>query len=170
MEPQSLTRTDPLGIGATLHQIGVVVRDLEKGMALYGGLLGLGPFMTMRPDYEARFRGWRGRIANHNAFAKWGDLYLEMVEPGIGQGVHRDWLETRGEGIFHLGFWIEDLGNLPQGYDVAFESFDENGRARVVMLDTVADFGYYVELGQRQLVERLNSSIDRFVAEQARGQ
>jgi methylmalonyl-CoA/ethylmalonyl-CoA epimerase len=166
MNPENFARTDPLGLGATLHQIGVVVRDLDKGMALYGGLLGLGPFMTMRPDYEARFRGWRGRIANHNAFAKWGDVYLEMVEPGIGQGVHRDWIETRGEGIFHLGFWVEDMANLPQGYDIAFESLDENGLPRVVMLDTVAQFGFYVEIAGRAMVDSLNSAIDRFAAEQ----
>ena len=167
MTPQGIVRTDPLGLGATLHQIGVVVRDLDKGMALYGGLLGLGPFMTMQPDYQARFRGWHGRIANRNAFARWGDLYLEMVEPGIGEGVHRDWLETRGEGIFHLGFWVEDMGSLPQGYDAAFESLDENGAPRVVMLDTVADFGFYVEIASRAMVESLNGAIDSFAAGQA---
>ena len=158
-------RQDPLGLGATLHQIGIVVRDLEQGMAHYRQLLGLGPFMTMRTQYEARFRDWRGTIANRNAFAKWGDLYLEMVEPDAGQGVHRHWLETRGEGIFHLGFVADDISVRPADVEVAFESLDDQGKPRVIMLDTVELLGYYVELAGHELVTTLNKAIDAFAAE-----
>ena len=63
------------------HQIGVVVRDIDQGMAHYAGLLDLGPFWRLDTDYEGRYRDWRGRFANRNAFTKWGDVYLEMVEP-----------------------------------------------------------------------------------------
>ena len=73
-------------------------------------------------------------IANRNAFAKWGDLYLEMVEPGIGEGNAREWLETRGEGIFHLGYATDDLAQRPDGAPVCFESFGAtlaNGDAAV---------------------------------------
>ena len=162
-----MSRQDPFGLGATLHQIGVIVRDLERGMARYRQLLGLGPFMSMKTQYEARFRDWQGTIANRNAFAKWGDLYLEMVEPGTGQGVHRHWLETRGEGIFHLGFVADDISIRPAGVEVAFESLDDQGRPRVIMLDTVDELGYYVELAGRELVTTLNEAIDTFTAENA---
>ncbi len=160
----------PLGLNATLHQIGVIVRDLEQGMAHYRDLVGLGPFMTMRTRYEARFHDWRGTIANHNAFAKWGDLYLEMVEPGEGDGIHRHWLETRGEGIFHLGFWTDDMSQRPGGAEVCFEpmgAVNPDGSPRIVMFDTLKELGWYVELADRQLVETLNSGIDRYMAEQA---
>lgn len=162
----------PLGLNATLHQVGVIVRDLEQGMARYRDLLGLGPFMTMRTNYEARFHDWRGTVANHNAFAKWGDLYLEMVEPGIGEGVHRHWLETRGEGIFHLGFWTDDMSQRPGGAAVCFESMgavNPDGSARIIMLDTLDELGWYIELGDREMVEGLNTMIDKYMAEQAAG-
>lgn len=156
----------PLGLDATLHQIGVIVRNLEEGMAHYGNLLGLGPYMRLDPTYEARFHDWRGTISNRNAFAKWGDLYLEMVEPGLGEGVHRHWLETRGEGIFHLGFWTDDMNQRPAGVEVCFESLPPGGegKASVVMFDTLDTLGWYVEIAERALVETLNSSIDSFVA------
>ena len=153
------------------YQIGVVVRDLERGMEQYRRLLGLGPFMQIRTDYHARYRGWEGRIANRNAFAKWGDVYLELVEPGIGEGNAREWLETRGEGIFHLGYATDDLSQRPGGAPVCFESFGAtlaNGGPAVIHLDTVAQLGYFVELSDRALVNRLNEAIDRYVAEAAK--
>ena len=82
-----------------LYQIGVVVRDIDRGMEQYRQLLGLGPFWRLDTDYEGRYRDWRGRFANRNAFTRWGNLYLEMIEPVTGEGNAREWLETRGEGI-----------------------------------------------------------------------
>ncbi|GAC1577736.1 MAG: hypothetical protein NVS3B5_09980 [Sphingomicrobium sp.] len=152
------------------YQIGVVVRDLDPGMAQYRTLLGLGPFMQMQTRYRGRFRDWEGTIANRNAFTKWGDLYLEMVEPGLGQGNAREWLETRGEGIFHLGYATDNLTQRPGGAPVCFESFGAtlaNGAPAVIHLDTVAQLGYFVELSDRGLVDRLNSAVDRFMIEAA---
>ncbi len=149
------------------YQIGVVVRDLERGMEQYRKLLGLGPFMQMQTHYRGRYRGWEGTIANRNAFAKWQNLYLELVEPGLGAGNAREWLETRGEGIFHLGYATDDISQRPGGVAVCFEAFGAtlpNGDAAVIHLDTVAQLGYFVELSDRSLVGRLNAAIDDFAA------
>lgn len=151
-----------------LYQIGVVVRDLERGMAQYRGLLGLGPFLQIETHYQARYRDWTGTIANRNAFTRWGQLYLEMVEPGLGQGNAREWLETRGEGIFHLGYATDHLGQRPDGVGVCFEAFGAqlpNGDAAVIHLDTVDRLGYFVELSDRGLANKLNGMIDRFLAD-----
>jgi len=157
-----------LQLDGDLYQIGVVVRDLERGMAQYRDLLGLGPFLQIETRYQARYRDWTGTIANRNAFTRWGDLYLEMVEPGLGQGNAREWLEMHGEGIFHLGYATDDLTQRPDGIGVCFESFGArlaNGDAAVIHLDTVDRLGYFVELSDRALVAKLNGMIDRFLAE-----
>jgi hypothetical protein len=149
------------------YQIGVVVRDLDRGMAQYRALLGLGPFLQMQTRYEGRYRGWRGIVANRNAFTRWGALYLEMVEPGDGAGNAREWLETRGEGIFHLGYATDDLTQRPDGVPVCFESFGATmpgGGAAVIHLDTVERLGYFVELSDRALATLLNATIDDFLA------
>jgi hypothetical protein len=145
------------------YQIGVVVRDIDKGMAQYSTLLGLGPFWRLDTHYEGRYRDWTGTFANRNAFTKWGDLYLEMIEPGLGQGNAREWLETRGEGIFHLGYATDDLAQRPGGAQVCFESFGArmpDGSPAVIHLDTVDQLGYFVELSDHRLVTRLNATID----------
>ena len=152
------------------QQIGVVVRDIEQGMARYRELLGLGPFWRLDTNYEGRYRDWRGRFANRNAFTRWGDIYLEMIEPVVGQGNAREWLETRGEGIFHLGYAVDDLGQRPGGAVCVFESWGAvmpDGGPAVIHLDTVAQLGYYVELTDRALANRLNAAIDRFLADAA---
>ena len=151
------------------YQIGVVVRDIDAGMAHYRNLLGLGPFWRLDTDYEGRYRGWSGRFANRNAFTKWGDVYLEMIEPVVGHGNAREWLEMRGEGIFHLGYAVDDLSQRPDGVECVFESWGArmpNGDPAVIHLDTVEQLGYYVELSDRALVNRLNATIDQFMAQQ----
>ena len=148
----------------TLYQIAVVVRNLEQGMAQYSTLLGLGPYARIDTDYTGRYRDWTGRIANRNAFARWGDLYLEMIEPGIGESNAREWLETRGEGIFHLGYATDNLDQRPGGVSVCFEALDTrlpSGKTAVIQLDTVGQLGYFVELADRKLVENLSNWIDR---------
>ena len=151
------------------YQIGVVVRDIDAGMAHYRNLLGLGPFWRLDTDYEGRYRDWSGRFANRNAFTKWGDVYLEMIEPVVGHGNAREWLEMRGEGIFHLGYAVDDLSQRPDGVECVFESWGAkmpNGDPAVIHLDTVEQLGYYVELSDRALVNRLNATIDQFMAQQ----
>ncbi|HEX5536318.1 MAG TPA: VOC family protein [Sphingobium sp.] len=151
------------------YQIGVVVRDIDAGMAHYRNILGLGPFWRLDTDYEGRYRDWSGRFANRNAFTKWGDVYLEMIEPVVGHGNAREWLEMRGEGIFHLGYAVDDLSQRPDGVECVFESWGArmpNGDPAVIHLDTVEQLGYYVELSDRALVNRLNATIDQFMAQQ----
>jgi hypothetical protein len=153
-----------------LYQLGIVVRDIDAGMRAYRDLLGLGPFWRLDTNYRGRYRDWTGTIANRNAFTRWGDLYLEMVEPGIGNSNAREWLETRGEGIFHLGYAVDDLQQRPDDVACVFESWGAtlaNGDPAVIHLDTVDRLGYFVELSHRSLVEKLNARIDAFLAEAA---
>lgn len=149
------------------YQIGIVVRDIDQGMEHYRQLLGLGPFWRLDTDYQGRYRDWRGRFANKNAFTKWGNVYLEMVQPIIGEGNAKEWLATRGEGIFHLGYAVDDLSQRPQGVECVFESFGATagGQAAVIHLDTVEQLGYFVELSDRAVVRKLNAAIDGYIAE-----
>lgn len=156
------------GLIGDFHQIGVVVSDIDQGMEHYRSLLGLGPFWRLDTDYEGRYRDWQGRFANKNAFTKWGDVYLEMIEPVIGQGNAKEWLDTHGPGIFHLGYAVDDLSQRPAGAPCVFESWGarmENGDAAVIHLDTVDQLGYFVELSDRSLVEKLNLRIDDYMLE-----
>lgn len=149
------------------YQIGAVVRDLDAAVDNYQRLLGLGPFWRLDTRYRGRYRDWTGEMANRNAFTRWGDLYLELIEPGQGEGNAKEWLATRGEGVFHLGYAVDDLTQRPDGAACVFESWGAtlpDGSPAVIHLDTVERLGYFVELSDRGLVRRLNARIDAFLA------
>jgi methylmalonyl-CoA/ethylmalonyl-CoA epimerase len=155
------------GLEGSFYQIGVVVRDIEVGMEHYRSLLGLGPFWRLDTHYHARYRDWSGTVANRNAFTRWGDVYLEMIEPGLGQSTASDWLKNRGEGIFHLGYAVEDMSQRPGAAECIFESFGArlpDGSAAVIHLDTIDQLGYFVELSHSSVAERLNGAIETFLA------
>lgn len=146
-----------------LYQLGVVVRDLDAGIAHYQKMFGLGPFTRLNTDYQARHRGTLQHVANRNAFARWGDLYLEMVEPGKGNSSASEWLANKGEGIFHLGYSTDNLLQRPAGLELCFESLSSltpEGLPAVIHFDTVEQLGYYVELADYRLVQKLCDWID----------
>jgi hypothetical protein len=158
------------GLIGDFYQIGVVVADIDQGIEHYRSLLGLGPFWRLDTDYEGRYRDWHGRIVNKNAFTKWGDVYLEMIQPIVGKGNAKEWLDNCGPGIFHLGYAVDDLSQRPAEAPCVFESWGaqtENGGAAVIHLDTVDQLGYFVELADRNLVVKLSQKIDAFMLENA---
>lgn len=95
-----------------LHHVCIVVRDLDAAVAYYESV-GIGPwhqYPSLRayeggdlevPDREAFF-GLRYRYANLENFQ------IQLCCPSEGGSPQRQFLETRGEGVFHLGFTVAD--------------------------------------------------------------
>lgn len=100
-----------------LHHVCVVVRDLDKSVAYYESL-GIGPWTDFPslevfrqeltvPDVDA-FMGLRFRWCNLE------NVQLQLCEPGPGGSAQRAFLETHGEGVFHLGFTVGNLDAAEQ--------------------------------------------------------
>lgn len=145
-----------------VYQVGAVTADLERAMEAYSRLLGLTGWKRMDTDYHGRYRNWSGRIANRNAFAPWGAIHLELIEPGEGEGNAKEWLRTRGEGIFHLGVAVDDVRHRAADAEVVFEvtsRLQPDGSPAIVHLDTVAELGYFVELAWRPMAEQLTAWV-----------
>src|SRR4051812_32763513 len=100
-------------IDGRLYHLGVVVRDVDAAMATYATLLGVPSFHRIDTNYEAPPRSGRGTIATRNAFGRWGDLIVELGERGLGNGPAGEFLERRGEGIFHVGYSTDDPTQQP---------------------------------------------------------
>ena len=132
-------------INGRVFQLGVVVRDLDIAMRHWGSVTGTSEFMRIDTDYQALYRGEEVHIANRNAFAPWGEVMVELVEPGRHEGLAWDWLEQRGEGLFHLGFATDDMTKRFPGKGVVFEVLTGEP-PHIVFLDTVDEVGHYLEL------------------------
>lgn len=94
-----------------LHHVCIVVRDLEKSIAYYESL-GIGPWEDYPPleiykdnldvsDRDGFFK-LRYKLVNLD------NIQIQLVEPSEGKTPQRIFLDTHGEGVFHLGFTVPD--------------------------------------------------------------
>lgn len=97
-----------LGLPAP-DQIGFVVRDLDRAMALYEPLFG--PLNKVDfGDQAASYRGGpRTQYKLRFAFGRIGGLEIELIEWISGDTPHRDFLEQGHEGMHHIRFRVDDL-------------------------------------------------------------
>lgn len=93
-----------------LHHVCLVVHDLEKAVAYYERL-GVGPWF----DYPKGSPYVRFEVPNAEASAamryKCADLenvQLQLCQPSALDSPQRRFLDTHGEGVYHLGFEVDD--------------------------------------------------------------
>lgn len=93
-----------------LHHICLVVRDIDKTQAWYESI-GVGPWTDYPPlaEYEeldvpsrAGFLSLKYRVCNLPG------VQLQLCEPGDEPSPQRLHLDSKGEGVFHLGFEVPD--------------------------------------------------------------
>jgi len=92
--------SEPLGVVlGHVHHVGIVVRDLDQGLGLYRGRLGL----VLESLHELTTDGVRA------AFLGAAGARIELLQPTRDDtGVAR-FLETRGPGLHHVCFEVIDL-------------------------------------------------------------
>lgn len=98
-----------MGIFDKAHHVCIVVHDIEASVAYYESV-GIGPWQSYPPlegfsllevPDEAGFFQTVYRVCNLANFQ------LQLCQPGPGTP-QRDFLDTKGEGVFHIGFEVED--------------------------------------------------------------
>lgn len=107
------TKTKP-PFSNRVHHIGIVVRDMDKAIERLAAL-GIGPFEELNHQDlapligEPTFRGKPTHVQSKIWNAKVGDIALELFEPDEGESPYREFLDSKGEGIHHIGFVVDDL-------------------------------------------------------------
>ena len=95
------------------NQIGIAVENLTSSIARYEERYGLKPNLieTIELDerWGYRYRGDASACRLKVALFEQGTIQLELIELLEGQHPVGDFLRERGEGINHLGFFVEDL-------------------------------------------------------------
>ena len=84
-------------------QIGFVVRDARKVAKAWSAMFGIGPW-TFRDiegtEQKGRYKGQYHKEILAQAYL--AGFNIELVQPVEGRAVHRDFLDTVGEGIQHI--------------------------------------------------------------------
>lgn len=93
------------------HHICIVVRDIEKAKKYYQSI-GIGPWMDYPPLVEytkLNVMDEKGFFATRFVYTQIGNLQLQLAQPGEGKTIYKDFLEKNGEGVFHIGFEVQDI-------------------------------------------------------------
>ena len=94
-----------------LCDIGIVVKHLDKAVKCLEAL-GIGPFVPARPPRGAEGLYYRGKplVSNFRGLVvHLGNVELEVFEPDSKPNPWEEFLETKGEGIHHIGFHVGDV-------------------------------------------------------------
>ena len=130
-----------------LHHISIVVRDAEKAQKYYESI-GIGPWV----DYPPMKEYVKINVPDENGFynlkikcVQIGPVQLQLVEPGEGDSLYKDHLQEKGEGVFHIGFEVNDISATDteidaMGLNVLSSGRRENGSG-FSYLDTASEAG-----------------------------
>lgn len=117
-----------------LHHISIVVRNAEKTQKFYESI-GIGPWV----DYPPLKEYVKLDVPDEKGFynlkiktARIGPVHLQLVEPGPGASLYKDHLDKKGEGVYHLGFEVDDINATDSkikalGLEVLASGRRENG-------------------------------------------
>jgi len=138
----------------TLTQVGVVVKDVNKVVERLSSL-GIGPFepKMLPPDRNEWFRGKPMDAEFNIQAARVGNVELELIQPLKGESPHKEFLETKGEGIQHVMFAVDDFEKeldrlTKQGVEVLLRAKFPGGSG-VAYLDLGAA-NFVIELVQKR--------------------
>ena len=136
--------------------IGVIVRDLDRAVEYYESL-GIGPFEPPQ-NVTASARKVGGKPIFPDAIklkakiAKQSPVWLQLIQPVEGESLFKEFLKTKGEGVNHLGFHVDDIEKeearlVEKGLTVLYSSRFVKGGG-VVNFDTRKVGGVLFELIQ----------------------
>ncbi len=131
-----------------VEHIGIAVKDLEQSISKYNSLLGI----QIKEIEEVNVADVHYRVA----FLPVGEMNIELVHTKAESGIVFDWLENRGEGVFHLAYEVEDLEQTFQylqskGVKFVWDQIKEGSRGTKIALIEPGEFnGVYIELVQKE--------------------
>jgi methylmalonyl-CoA/ethylmalonyl-CoA epimerase len=143
------------GVNA-INQVAVVVRDLDAAMERYWTELGIGPWdvYTYGPHRcsTMTFRGADQPYVMKLALAQVGPTQYELIEPIEGPTTYHEHLESRGEGLHHLGYYVPDIDAeiarmAALGYPLlqSGRGFGVDGDGAYAYFDSESGFGCIIE-------------------------
>ncbi|HHW43004.1 MAG TPA: methylmalonyl-CoA epimerase [Desulfotomaculum sp.] len=128
-----------------IDHVGIAVKDLQKAIEFYEGLLGLKVTDTEMVEEQ------KVKVA----FLPTGDSEVELLESTTPDGPIARFIEKNGEGIQHIAFRVDNLEEkLAELKARGVRLIDEKprrgaGGARIAFLHPRSTFGTLVELCER---------------------
>jgi methylmalonyl-CoA/ethylmalonyl-CoA epimerase len=114
-------------VGRSLEQVAFVVKDIGAAQGFFSQSMGIPRFYVIEHfGSRAVDKTFRGLPAEHDftiALAYSGDTQIELIQHLSGDTCYKEFLERRGEGMQHLGFFLEDR----ELHQQVLAEFNQNG-------------------------------------------
>lgn len=138
------------------NQVAIVVRDLDAALPSYVEKIGIqpwsiytyGPHMLHSMTYQGNDQTYVMKLA----LAFTGDTMWELIESVDGPNVYEDFLQEHGEGLHHIGYYVDDLDAeiatmAELGYPCiqSGKGFGVDGDGGYAYFDTTAELGCIIE-------------------------
>ena len=141
-----------------LNTIITQVKDIDEAVESYQSL-GIGPFSPEHIIDRAKYTELKvSRPGDRTAklkstAAQVGAVLLEVSQPCEGDSFQQEFLDSKGQGVSHIGFDVEDIKAetvkiIEKGYPVVVSG--ERESYFMAIFDTRKIGGIYVELVQRK--------------------
>ncbi len=140
-----------------ISQVALVVKDIDKSMKAYWEILGIGPWKVYL--YEPGFvkdMNYRGKPNSYRAWialAQFGDQVIELMQHIDGEDLYKEFEEKHGEGLQHLGVFVEDFAEAVKEAEAAGfkitqfgHGYGVDGDGAFAYLDTADALGCIWEL------------------------
>jgi len=136
-------------------QIAIVVRDIEASSKKWADVLGMPipEIRTTRPGHEVKeiYRGKPSEGQVKLTFFNLGQVVLELLQP-ISEGTSwKEFLDTKGEGVQHIGFNVVDPTKTSKeleqsGYPMFHQGRYDSDDGTYIYHDTQEALGVVIEL------------------------
>ncbi len=136
----------PTGTAGFVDHIGIAVRDLDEGIALFAGLLGLELERTEEVPQE------NVRVAFLKLDRQGALGHVELLAPMSDQGAIARFIEKKGPGLHHIALAARDIGLVLERCRAAgLVPLDETPRAgaggkRIAFLHPKSTGGVLIEV------------------------
>lgn len=134
-------------------QIGIVVSDMDRTLGIMKSAFGWEPdSFADTPPGEKLYYGKVENFSVHMAFIRFGNIEIELLYPTGGKSVWQDYLDTRGEGIHHILFDVENFERAKAALEAQGIMMVQTGPsarypgAKWAYFDATDKLGYYVEI------------------------
>ena len=120
------------------HHVGVAIRDMDKTVEYYQSL-GIGAFEPEILFKSSDFVDFKVNGKTPDTIVKLrirlvqlGPFQLELIQPVEGESPQKDFLNSRGEGINHIAYTVDDLDKetdklVKKGTKVIFSGKGQTG-------------------------------------------
>ncbi|MFC2098256.1 VOC family protein [Bacteroidota bacterium] len=117
-------RSEALIADKQMMQVGLIVKDVETSAKAWAGFLGEEvPKVSIAVGSDLNPTQFKGKPSDAKAklaFFKLDNITIELIEPLGGHSTWQEFLDTKGEGIHHIAFEVNDM-------ELSIKKFEDSG-------------------------------------------